>query len=427
MPNFAEELDSAIAREDGLKVAKLISITHSDPVEHSNLTNGAMVDKDIRKKFRDVLWGEIAVAHWRVTIQVVQKQDLLEAYSAQNMLLITTNRAAERTDNWILPVLCTIAKELRQLAILADDSSGRLKSKNKSAAAADDDGGSDGTKLEEAARTINRTFTLCLNDRNLEMEVNKKWGVYFFVGELIKIYFKLNKKPLAKNVIKVVQSVNKDLPILSEYPKSHQVTYLYYYGILLFFDEDYARSQEILTQAWEKCYNKPSSKKNQELILLYLIPCKLITTEQTPAKALWDRFPRLAALYQRLTQCVKLGDVSTLDHIISQPSHKRLLIQKYLRLSMDKIRLLAIKNLFFQVYKHGGLNTKIPTAKFASALQLVKFFVDENDTDGNLDHVEGLVAAFISRGDMKGYISHERRTVVLSNKDPFPGRRSSAY
>ncbi|KAA8897872.1 hypothetical protein TRICI_006632 [Trichomonascus ciferrii] len=199
---FADELDSAAAREDGIKVAKLLSITLSDPVEHSSVTNGAMVDRDVRNKFRDVVWGEIGVAHWRVAVQVAQRQDLAEAYAAQNMLLVAANRAAERADNWILPALFTIAKELRQLAILADQTIGPTE-----------DGVS---KLEEATRTINRSFTLCLNDRNADMACNKKWGVYFFVGELVKIYFRLNKKPLAKSVVKVVHSMARDLPPLAQ-------------------------------------------------------------------------------------------------------------------------------------------------------------------------------------------------------------------
>ena len=95
------------------------------------------------------------------------------------------NRAAERTDNWILPVMYTISRELRQLSILADGST-RLNASHRSAHT---------VKLEEATRTINRSFNICLNDRNQDVDYSKKWGVYFFMGEMFKIYFKVGFAP----------------------------------------------------------------------------------------------------------------------------------------------------------------------------------------------------------------------------------------
>lgn len=404
---FADELDSAAAREDGIKVAKLLSITLSDPVEHSSVTNGAMVDRDVRNKFRDVVWGEIGVAHWRVAVQVAQRQDLAEAYAAQNMLLVAANRAAERADNWILPALFTIAKELRQLAILADQTIGPTE-----------DGVS---KLEEATRTINRSFTLCLNDRNADMACNKKWGVYFFVGELVKIYFRLNKKPLAKSVVKVVHSMARDLPPLAQYPRAHQVTFLYYWGVLLFFDEDYPRAIEKLQQAWDQCHRK--QRKNHELILLYLIPARLVVSGMRPKPWVWGRYPRLATLYRDVVRAADAGDIRHLDAALAR--RRKTLVRRYLWLPFEKVRMSAVCKLFYRVYQVLGSETRLPTHRLVHALTFSGFYDDpdtgtEPSEEDKLDHAEGLAASLIAQGKMKGYISHERRTIVLSNKDPFP-------
>ena len=53
--------------------------------------------------------------------------------------------------NWLLPVLYTAGRQLRAFAILADEE--------------DKKEGKDANKLEDAARTLNKMFTLCLSDR----------------------------------------------------------------------------------------------------------------------------------------------------------------------------------------------------------------------------------------------------------------------
>lgn len=57
--------------------------------------------------------------------------------------------------------------------------------------------------------------------------------------------------------------------------------------------------------------------------------------------------------------------------------------------------------------------TRITVQKFSVALKLV----GENFEDAE---VECLLANMIYKGFIKGYISREKATVVLSAKDPFP-------
>jgi hypothetical protein len=104
-------------------------------------------------------------------------------------------------------------------------------------------------KLEEAARTINRTLTVCLNDRNSSMPNSRKWGVYFIISLLFKIYFKLGTISLATSVVRVLNASTAagDIPSVEEYPKAHMVTFKYYVGILAFMDEEYekVRNQKV--------------------------------------------------------------------------------------------------------------------------------------------------------------------------------------
>jgi hypothetical protein len=56
----------------------------------------------------------------------------------------------------------------------------------------------------------------------------------------------------------------QELPPLEKYPKSHRVTFLYYWGILLFIDEDYDKAEKQLEEALHLCHK--DSKKNIEYV-----------------------------------------------------------------------------------------------------------------------------------------------------------------
>lgn len=56
---------------------------------------------------------------------------------------------------------------------------------------------------------------------------------------LFRIYFKLNALNLAKNPLRSLAATSTDMPPLEVFPKSHQVTFNYYAGVIYFLEEDY--------------------------------------------------------------------------------------------------------------------------------------------------------------------------------------------
>ena len=60
-----------------------------------------------------------------------------------------------------------------------------------------------------------------------------------------------------------------------------------------------------------------------------------------------------------------------------------------------------------------GRSTRVSIAAFHAALQL-------SGKDVPAEEAECLVANMIYKGFMKGYVSHERQTVVLAANQPFP-------
>jgi len=61
------------------------------------------------------------------------------------------------------------------------------------------------------------------------------------INLLFKTYFKLNSASLSKNILKALSAGRGDMPPLSAFPKSQQVTFKYYEGVLCFLEENYVQ------------------------------------------------------------------------------------------------------------------------------------------------------------------------------------------
>lgn len=217
-----------------------------------------------------------------------------------------------------------------------------------------------------------------------------------------------------------------ELPPIEGYPKSHRVVYLYYSGVLHFIDGDYETANKDLTEAMGLC--KPTFTKNIEAILLYLIPIRMLLFRETPSQSLWESYPRLEAAYRDLAAAAKAGNVRAFDAGVEM--RRTLFVQRYLYLAVETLRVACVRNLVRRSWMILGKSTRLPVADVARAFTLAGFWTDDDlfigdDDKSNLDEihlnrVESIVANFIASNQIKGYISHERRIIVLSNKDPFP-------
>lgn len=92
--------------------------------------------------------------------------------------------------------------------------------------------------LADCARQLNALFGLCLTDR-APLEESRKWGIYYIINLLFKTYFRLNQAGLSRNVLKNLRANERDMPQLNQFPKSQQVTFKYYEGVLFFLEENY--------------------------------------------------------------------------------------------------------------------------------------------------------------------------------------------
>ncbi|PKY04406.1 COP9 signalosome complex subunit 12 [Aspergillus campestris IBT 28561] len=408
-------------------------------------SNAAHISQDLRHslfhiggvkipKQEQTWWTDVFTAYWKAVGEIVRIEErssraswakVFDAWKdVANILIRAYSSSAFQA--WTIPCLYVVGKYLRVFAIKAD---AELSSQ--------DDVGFDrfqedvtaefekSAKLEEAARVINRMFTLCLSDR-APIDESRKWGIYNTINLLFKTYFKLNSVGLSKSLLRALDASSADLPDLESYPKSHIVTFKYYVGVIHFLDENYTEAEEHLTYAWKLCHR--NATRNKELILMYLVPCHIVTTHTLPSKHLLAQFPRLEKLFRPLCNCIRKGDLVGFDAAMSAGEEE--FVKRRIYLPLERGRDIALRNLFRKVFIAGGFEepkegqppirrTRIPVGEFAAALRIGTHADAKSRVD--IDEVECLLSNLIYKGLTKGYIARERGMVVLSKGGAFPG------
>jgi len=81
-------------------------------------------------------------------------------------------------------------------------------------------------------------------------------------------------------------------------------------------------------------------------------------------------------------------------------------------LLLEKCKMVCYRNLFKRVYLIMGKH-QIPLEQVARTFKWLGMPID-------LDEVECILANLIFKNYVRGYISHAKRTLVLSKRDPFP-------
>ncbi|KAI0976726.1 PCI domain-containing protein [Xylaria arbuscula] len=378
-------------------------------------------------------WHAIYTSYWKAIGEILAVEGLRDGaqsswakvYTAWKDLTLLTVRGYtnHEFENWTIPCLYVTGRYLRLFAIRADAERGL----NNDDTALDDlkddfdPQAEEHKSLEDCARHLNRIFQVCASDR-APLEESRKWGVYYAVNLLFKTYFKLNSEPLSKNILKAISAGRADIPPIDKFPKSQQVTFKYYEGVLAFLEEHYVEAEKHLEMAWLMCHK--DAQRNLELILTYLIPCRLLTTHTLPSAQLLERFPRLQKLFMPLARAIKRSDLKAFDIALRDGEDE--FIKRRVYLTLERGRDIVLRNLLRKVFITGGFEeakdgappvrrTRIPVTEFTAAVQ------GSSGEQIDTDEVECLMANMIYKNLMKGYIAHERGIVVLSKSGAFPG------
>lgn len=377
-------------------------------------------------------WYEIFLSYWKAVGELLAAEGLRGGTKSSwttvyekwkdFTLLVVRGYTHHEFENWTIPCLYVAGRYLRLYAIRADEERRRSGDDAEISFTDDIEPESENNRyLVECSRHLNRIFQICLSDR-APIEESRKWGIYYAINLLFKTFFKLNNASLCKGVLKALSATSKDMPSIDKFPKSQQVTFKYYEGVLAFLEEDYVKAEQHLTQAWHLCHKDATS--NLELILSYLVPCHLLTTHTLPSSQLLAPYPRLQKLFLPLAESIKKADLHAFDVALQESEDE--FIRRRIYLTLERGRDIALRNLLRKVFLAGGFEdaagssapvrrTRIPVSEFTAAINLSS----QQKTDS--DEVECLLANMIYKNLMKGYIAHERGIVVLSKNGAFPG------
>ncbi|XP_017768757.1 PREDICTED: PCI domain-containing protein 2 [Nicrophorus vespilloides] len=389
LAHYLQMLERCWHQQDGLKIAALLSLRYDQAANLAQENPTGMVMRFVKPPL-----DELVIAHLKC-MHYLLMGSFTYAYKQQSVLVqnLTKIIQTQKEENWFLPVMYTTCLDLRILAQGAEKE--QMSVNNKP-----------GEILEKAAECLMGCFRVCAADNRSSEESTKRIGMLNLVNQLFKVYSKINKLHLCKPLIRAIESS----PFKESFSLSQQITYRYYVGRKAMFDSDYNAANEYLTYAFENCHK--DSRKNKRLILFYLVPVKMLLGYM-PSRKVLEKYD--VQQFWDLVQAVSQGNLKLFDELMEK--HEQFFIKCGIYLIVDKLKIIAYRNLFRKVYLI--LNThQIPVDALQTAL------VSLGQTDVDTDETECIVANLIYEGKIKGYISHQHRKVVVSKQNPFPSLTS---
>lgn len=357
------------------------------------MSSRLMVEKPERDVERviDASLAEVVAGHLRAT-WAAGSGNTVEAWRTQMVVVQAVARFMQecKEENWMLPVMYTSCLDLRLFAVAADQELTRTGASKA------------GETLEKAAEALMSCFRICAADTRTTEDCTKRWGLLYLVNQFFKIYFKINKLNLCKPMVRAIEA----LSFKDRFSLSQLITYKYYTGRKDMFDSDFQSADATLSFAFQRCH--VGSRKNKRRILIYLIPVKMLRG-YLPKPSLLQRYN--LPEFQDVVTSVRQGNVKLLSETLAR--HESFFIGAGIYLILEKLKILAFRNLFKKVFLMSGTH-QIDITLFFRALQ----WMCVEDVD--LDETECILANMINDGRIKGYISHAHRKVVVSKKDAFP-------
>ncbi|WBW73715.1 TREX2 complex subunit-like (poorly characterized, implicated in transcription or splicing) [Schizosaccharomyces osmophilus] len=411
---YFSSINNAVARSNSMVLAKFLSVPWGKEL-------GDVLNFDVPGTYSsdDILgltvqrsiilqnWSDSVLLHLKVLLALCRDRDPVAAFRLQVDLAQNIFRefSSGNCTGVHLPVLFIICKDLRFLAIHAQNT---MSVRNQQMKLISNDPVQENSHLELATRLLNRAFTICINDR-APLAISRKWGAYYTMGLLFKLYLRLDCVHLTNNVLRAMKVV--ELPDISLFPKSHIVIFRYYLGIVAFLNQSYKNASAELETAFSLCHKHYN--RNLELILSYWIPTRILVYHQLPSPTFLSKYPYLKNIYVPLCHAIKKGNLGAFGQCLKK--NESLLAKTKTYLTLEGTRDLCLRNLFRKTWIILEKSTRLPTSVFQTALKVA-------GSDLDLLHVEAILANMVSKGYMRGYVSRDRMTVVLSAKDPFPKR-----
>ena len=375
---------TALENDDGKEFAALMSLNHPLSKKSWNLSHISL----------DPPFDQLLFEHFQCSDAVLMN-DFLGAFNHQCNVIQIFSRMfkTQKEDNWGLPMMNVIIKDLYLLSVKADT-------------VAVSNGEMIGSKIDACADMLMTVFRVCASDSRTSIEFTKRWGLMAIINLLFKCYFKTNKLHLCKPLILAIESnvANKDIKDM--FSIADRVTYNYFVGMKHMFDNEFKGADKCLSFAFENCLK--TSISNKRKILICLIPVK-ITLGFMPTVSTLNKYNLCE--FEDVVAAVKKGDIGLFNRTMEK--HAAIFIKAGIYLILEKLKVITLRNLFKKIYHISG-SFQIEVAKFQHALNWLAL------SDIDSDETECILANMINDGYIKGYLSEQHKKIVVSKVNAFP-------
>lgn len=283
----------------------------------------------------------------------------------------------------ILPTVLYLSKVLAKVALGLDKNPELVADVLKEQKAGDAEGAAEKvTFVETTANVLREAFIKCITDKSgggggrKATPENKRTGIYMTANSCLKLLFQCRK---SRNAQQMFASIDAQSPLLSHYPASQRVTYLYYLGRYMFANSHFYRAQLALESAYQQCHSQ--ALRQRQLILTYLIASNVCLGRFPSSKLLLRREASdLARRFLPLCRAIARGDLTEFGRILSVGSEhgqwflrKRMLLQLRVTCKILVWRSLVRKVFILSGFLPQGDDNKMPFLRLSHVQAAVRW------------------------------------------------------
>ncbi|KAI8837835.1 hypothetical protein BC829DRAFT_404917 [Chytridium lagenaria] len=282
---------------------------------------------------------------------------------------------------WQIPVLHVLCCELVNLATTLDDIAAQA-----------------GQKSDKCYRTLNQFLSL-----SSKVAGDRGTGA----NACLRISVKIQEINMCAKIVDQVDNLFNSGLSIDDFPRPHVVTYYYYHGILKMMFHSFRTANTSLTFAWKNC---PSNDfKRKRIILMNLVITRLVLGVIPKMELL--RLYRLDAALGEIVAAVRRGSFRDLRAAVERRA-KWLQRHRFLTIARHRFNIAVFRNLFRKI------QTVFPKVMLFETVERACRF--SGLYDFTIEDAECIAQSLMDHGYMKGYISHNKKSIMLSSKDPFP-------
>ncbi|KAI9179111.1 COP9 signalosome (CSN) subunit [Blastocladiella emersonii ATCC 22665] len=342
-------------------------------------------------------WQKIVALHYQV-LGATHRGDL--AAAVQHQMSLTSeflSAVFPRTTNVSLPVLFAILENLGQLAVTADSD---LRAQRRQS-----------EFLNRSMQLFQSAFAACMGDRSENPRTSKATGGLRIVNIQMRIFFRDGQTQLIAKLFQNVEHRFRNEHSSLDLAMSDLLTFRFWYARDCILNDQISDARHWTTFILERC----PAVLNKHLEWTLLIHTSLeMVHGRLPTDVIWTKYPSLATIYRPIAAAIRAGSMRAFEQHVQSPAIREVFVLYSLVDLVDALRWLVLRRALKKLFLVRDRASRLSFADCRTALKV------SSGTAPEMSGVESTLGMLIAMGLIRGYLSHEHATAVLSKQDPFP-------